>query len=394
MRNIANLAFVMALVVVIVGLSACDQLLQILSDDQMTSADVPQFSDFSGDISVGVVLPLSGRLASSFGEPMDHGLKLALKEINDGQLGDARIKFMVEDDMSTVDGAVAAFERLIHQDKVSVILGPATSAMTKDAFPIAEENSVVAISPTSAARGLSAIGDYVFRVSLATDVLIPNGISATHAKLRYERATTMYDKTDPFSVDSENALQEGLAAIGVEVLATETFERDATDFSAQITRIMEVDPQVVFVSSLPREKSDILIQARENGIPVTVPIVMRTLTAEDVEAAGSAAEGAMTFTEWASASDKPKNQAFVQNYTAKHGVKPSNYTARAYGALYVLAEAIANAGSAEPTAIRNALANIKDLDTIFGSFSFNEVGDAVYDPIVLIVENGEFKIFE
>ena len=394
MSSITRFAFVMSIFVLIMGLSACDQLLQFLSDDQMTGADVPQFTDLSGDISVGVVLPLSGRLASSFGAPMDRGLQMALDETNRGQLGDARISFIVEDDMSTVDGAVAAYKKLIDQDGVSVILGPATSSMTKDAFPIAEENSVVAISPTSAARGLSAIGDYVFRVSLATDVLIPNGISATHAKLGYERAATMYDEADPFSVDSENALQEGLAGIGVEVLATETFESGATDFSAQLTRIMEVDPQIVFVSSLPPEKLGILTQAREIGIPITVPIVLRTLTAGDVEAAGSAAEGAMTFTEWASASDKPRNQAFVQNYTAKHGVKPSNYAARAYGALYVLAEAIANAGSAEPTAIRNALANIKDLDTIFGSFSFNEVGDAVYDPIVLIVENGEFKIFE
>jgi branched-chain amino acid transport system substrate-binding protein len=394
MSSITRFAFVMSIFVLIMGLSACDQLLQFLSDDQMTGADVPQFTDLSGDISVGVVLPLSGRLASSFGAPMDRGLQMALDEINRGQLGDARISFIVEDDMSTVDGAVAAYKKLIDQDGVSVILGPATSSMTKDAFPIAEENSVVAISPTSAARGLSAIGDYVFRVSLATDVLIPNGISATHAKLGYERAATMYDEADPFSVDSENALQEGLAGIGVEVLATETFESGATDFSAQLTRIMEVDPQIVFVSSLPPEKLGILTQAREIGIPITVPIVLRTLTAGDVEAAGSAAEGAMTFTEWASASDKPRNQAFVQNYTAKHGVEPSNYASRAYGALYVLAEAIANAGSAEPTAIRNALANIKDLDTIFGSFSFNEVGDAVYDPIVLIVENGELKIFE
>ena len=84
----------------------------------------------------------------------------------------------------------------------------------------------------------------------------------------------------------------------------------------------------------------------------------------------------------------------MQNYTAKYGVEPSNYAARAYGALYVLAEAIANAGSTDSTAIRNALANIRNLDTIFGEFSFNDVGDAVYDPIVLIVENGELKTFE
>lgn len=394
MNSIKKLAFALTIVVLIVGVSACDQLLQILSDDQMTGADVPQFAGFSGEISVGVVLPLSGRLASSFGTPMHRGLQLALEEINSGQLGDARITFIVEDDMSTVEGAVAAFEKLIHQEGVSVILGPANSAMTKEAFPIAQENSVLAVSPTSAARSLSAIGDFVFRVSLTTDVLIPNGINATHAKLGYERAATMYDEADLFSVDSENALQEGLAAVGVEVLATETFESGATDFSEQLTRILEVNPQIVFVSSLPPDKSQILIQAREIGISTTTPIVLRTLTVEDVEAAGSAAEGAMTFTEWASASDKPKNQVFVQNFVAKHGVEPTNYAARAYGAVYVLAEAIANADSTEVTAIRDALADIANLDTIFGDFSFNEVGDAVYDPIVLVVENGQLEIFE
>ncbi len=394
MINIKKLGLVLAIVILIVGVSACDQLLRILSDDQMTSMDVPQFTNLSGDIVVGVVLPLTGERASSFGEPMYNGLQLALDEINGGQHGDARIKFIKEDDMSTVDGAVAAFEKFIHQGGVSVILGPATSSMAKEAFPIAQENSVVAVSPTSAQRGLSALGDHVFRVSLTTDVLIPNGITATHAKLGYERAATMYDETDPFSVDSENALQELLTEIGVTVPATETFLGNATEFREELTRIMQVDPQIIFVSSLPGVKSEILIQAREIGIPTSIPIVMRTLTAGDVEAAGSAAEGAMTFTEWASASDKPKNQIFVQNFIAKHGVEPSNYAARAYGALYVLAEAIANAGSTEATAIRDALANVTNLDTIFGYFSFNEVGDAVYDPIVLVVENGRLKIFE
>ena len=223
MRNITKFAFVMVIVVLIVGLSACDQLLRILSDDQPVDSQIPQFVGITGDIEVGLVLPLTGRLAASFGRPMGHGLELALEEINIGQLGDARIRLIVEDDMSTIDGAVAAYTKLIHEDGVSVILGPATSSMTKEAFPIAQESSVVAISPTSAARGLSAIGDFVFRVSLATDVLIPNGVSATQAKLGYEQVATMYDAGDVFSVDSENALQEALAANVVKVLATETF---------------------------------------------------------------------------------------------------------------------------------------------------------------------------
>ena len=50
--------------------------------------------------------------------------------------------------------------------------------------------------------------------------------------------------------------------------------------------------------------------------------------------------------------------------------------------------------SSDATAIRDALANITAFDTVLGQFSFDAVGDAVYDPVVLIVKNGELQIFE
>ncbi|MYF93225.1 MAG: hypothetical protein F4184_14390, partial [Gemmatimonadetes bacterium] len=62
--------------------------------------------------------------------------------------------------------------------------------------------------------------------------------------------------------------------------------------------------------------------------------------------------------------------------------------------VYILAEAIANAQSTGSTAIRDAMANLSDFDTVLGKFSFNDIGDTVYDPVMLIVENGEFQAFE
>ena len=90
----------------------------------------------------------------------------------------------------------------------------------------------------------------------------------------------------------------------------------------------------------------------------------------------------------------PGNQAFIQNYRAKYGVEPDIWAAQSYATLHILAKAIVNAQSADPNAIRDALANITDLDTILGQFSFDAVGDAVYDPVVLIVTNGNFEVFE
>ena len=387
-KRTTTFVFVLAIVLLIVGLSACDQIEQLL---------VPapsEMEDLSEEISIGVVLSITDRLDSSFGGPMGQGFELALEEINNSQLGDRRIQFIIENDRSTVEGAVAAYNKLIYQDSVPVILGPATSSQTEAAFPIAQENGVVALSPTSAARGLSAIGDFVFRAALTTDVLIPSGIDTTSAKLGYKKAATMYDETDVFSTDSDEAVREALAANGVEVLITETFQGGDTDFSAQLTRIKEANPDVIFVSSLSPEKPGILTQGRQLGIPDSVPFVIRTLTIADVQATGDAAEGAITFVGWASTADAPGNQAFVQNYSAKYGVEPNNYAARSYAALNILAQAIANAQSTDSTAIRDAMANITDFDTIFGKFSFDAVGDAVYNPKVLIVENGQLETFE
>ena len=386
MKKFTSVAFLFAIVVLIVGFSACDRISKIVQPP------TPQTTEVSEDISIGVTLPMTGRLSASFGIPISQSFELALDEINAAQHDGAQLKLIIEDDGSTIEGAVESFNKLIHQDGVSVILGPVTSSQTAETFPIAQENQVVAISPTSAARGLSALGDFVFRVALTTDILIPEGIAVTHTKLGYQRAATMYDAADLFSTDGDASVQEVLAAKGVEVIATETFQGGDTDFSEQLTRIQSLNPDVIFVSCLSPEKPGILTQGHELGI--SAPFIVRTLTGEDVQASGPAAEGAITFVGWSAAVDTPQNQAFVENYTAKFGMEPNNYAARAYAAFYILAEALANTQSTDSAAIRDALASIRDFDTILGKFSFDDYGDAVYDAKVLIVKDGELVLFE
>ena len=231
MRGFTKFVFVLAIIALIAGLSACDQIQQLLVP---APSETPPETERL-EIPIGVVLSLTGRLSSTFGVPIGNAFESALEEVNNSRLRGRSIKFIIEDDQSTVEGAVAAYNKLIHQEGVSVILGPATSSQSQAVFPIAQENQVVAFSPTSAARGLSAIGDFVFRAALTTDVLIPSGIETTAAKLGYKTAATMYDESDVFSTDSDEAVREAFAANGVEVLITETFQGGDTDFSAQLT---------------------------------------------------------------------------------------------------------------------------------------------------------------
>ena len=387
-KRSTQFAFFLAIIALIAGLSACDQIQELLLPA------TPQMEELRGEIAIGAVHPITGRLGLD-NPPLGQGFELAVTEINNSQLNDVKIKLIVEDGQSTVEGAVEAFNKLIHQDGVSAILGPATSMQAQAVFPIAQQNGVVAISPTSAARGLSAIGDSIFRIAPTTDVLIPSGIRITQEKLGYQKVATIYDETDLFSTDSEAVVKEALAANGVEILTTETFQTGETDFSAQLTRIKEANPEAIFISAPVIETPEILVQGRQLGIPADVPFLITfTLASSQIEPAGDAAEGAITFTSWISTADTPGNQAFVQNYQSAYGIEPDVWAAQSYASVYILAKAIADAQSADPSAIRDALANIADFDTILGKFSFNAVGDAVYDPIVLIVKDGQFQVFE
>ncbi len=376
---------IVLIVTLIVGFSACERMSEVI---QPTTS---QTGDESSEMSIGIALPLTGPLAPA-GTLMKQGFTLAIDEINKADATDLNLKFIFEDDAGTADGAVKAFNTLIDIEGVSVILGPASSSATEAAFPIAKENQIVAISPTAGARGLTAISDFVFRIPLTSDVVVSKGIEVTHTKLGYQRVVTMYDETDLFSTDRDATLQEAFTARGVEVLTTETFESGDTDFSAQLTRIQALNPDAIFVSALPPEKPGILIQADQLGI--SVPFIVSSLTDVEVEAAGAAAEGAITFTGWLPTDDTPGNQAFVQNYSATFGMEPNAFAASSYAAVYILAEAIKNAQSTDSIAIRDALTAIRDFDTVLGKFSFDANGDAVYDPKVLIVKDGRLQAFE
>ena len=391
MSRVAKFAFVLTIVALIVGFSACDQVQQLLLPAP------PSMEGLSGEIPIGLVYPVTGRLAD-FALPIQQGFELALEEVNSSQLGDVRFKFITEDDQSTPEGAIEAYNKLIHQDGVPIIFGPTTSGQAEVTFPSAQQNGVVAFSSSSNATGLSALGDFLFRAGLTTDILLPSGVRATHAKLDYQQVAIIYDETDSYSIDSYEKFRDTLTEIGIKILITETFQsteisqNEKPNFSAQLTRIKEANPEAIFIASQLPEQTEILIQGRQIGVSTEISFI--TSLINDVENAGAAAEGAISFAGWISTADTPGNQAFVQKYRATYGSEPNAWTAQSYAAVYIVAAAIAEAQSIDPTAIRDILANTKDFDTVLGQFSFNAVGDAVYEPIVQIVENGEFQIFE
>ncbi len=395
MTRITQFTFVLAIVALIAGISACDQLVGLLTERELsqTVPTPPQLTGISGEISIGLLYPMTGRLSKT-GAQMKEGFDLALKEINGAQQGDALIKFATVDDKSTVEGAVEGYNRLIRETGVPAIIGPTTSSQCEAAFPIAQENRIVAFSPTSAATGLSALGDFIFRVVLTSDAHIPISVRITQEKLGYEQVALIYDELHAIAVSGANAFRKALTENDVELLISETFQTGETDLSTQLTRIKASNPQAIFIAALPPDMPEIMIQARDLGIPYSVPFIVPELSIDDVQGAGAAGEGLISSAGWLSTDPNSINQAFVRNYRAAYGVDPNTWAAHSYASVYILVQAIANARSTDAEAIRDAIANINNFDTVLGNFSFDADGDAVHDAIILTVENGKFRVFE
>ena len=364
-------------------------------ETEPTAADAPT-SGLSGDIPLGAVWSLTGA-AAVYGPSQKNAAEMAIEEINQsGMLGSAKLVLTTEDDRSTKEGAIAAFEKLLNQDKVVAIFGPTLSNSAKAADPMAQEKKVVVLATSNTAAGITEMGDFIFRNSLPESAVIPNTIQTTKDKLGYTKVAVMYGDDDAFTKSGYDVFKAALDAAGVEILTTETFKKGDTDYSAQLTKIKSLNPDAIVVSALAEEAAGIMSQARQLGIPDSVRFIGGNgfNSPKLAELAGPAAERAISGAAWFIGNESPGNQDFVKAYNAKYGTNPDQFAAQAYAGVYILANAIKNAGSADSQAIRDALAQIKDLPTVLGNYAFDEGRNPVHTPIVQMVQDGKFTLFD
>ena len=368
----------------------------LMAGDSVCLAADSSAKGLSGEIPIAGVWSLTGD-AAVYGPSQKNASELAVDEINkSGMLGEAKLKLITEDDRSTKEGAITAFDKLIKKDKVIAILGPTLSNSAKASNPIAQDAKVIVLGVSNTASGIVEIGDFIFRDSLPESVVQPNTVKITRDKLGYNKVAVMYGDDDVFTKGGYDVFKKVLDDSGIKILTIETFKKKDTDFSAQLTKLKGLNPDQIIVSALAEEAAGILTQARQLGIPDSVHIIGGNgfNSPKLAQLAGPAAEGAISGAAWFVGNDTPGNKKFVEEYNKKTGSNPDQFAAQAYAGVYIIANAIKNAGSSNPQAVRDALAKTKDLDTVLGKFSFNEKRDPVHFPVVQTIKNGKFELFK
>jgi len=347
----------------------------------------------SGEIKIGAMETLTGDNAM-YGIPMKNALDLATEEINaSGFLGKAKIKLIVLDDKADKQEGISVINKLITQEKVSIVIGPTLSKVAFTADPIAQKAGVPVLAHSNTAIGITAMGNYIFRDSLLEASVIPQTIAAVKAKLKAKKAAILYEVTDEFTKSAFDVFKKTLETNGITITGIETYNKGDGDFRTQLSKLKSGKPDFFVVSALIGEASPILQQAREVGIKAPIvggngfnsPFVIKN--------AKEAADGLVVGSAWFAGSTNAKSQKFVVAYKKKFGTDADQFAAQAYEALYLAATAIKNAGSSDSKAIRDALALIKNHDGVLGSFSFDANRDPVHPSVTLTVKNGAFALY-
>ena len=340
---------------------------------------------------IGVIAWMTGS-GAGYGEAITNGINLALEEIN--AKGEVKIDLVVEDSAGKQEQALSAAQKLINSDNVTGLIGPTLSTEMNVVGPEADLAGVPTMGTSTTAQGIPEIGDYIFRDSIPESLAIPAAMQKAIEKYGVKKVAIMYGNDDVFTKSGYDTMQATAKEMGLEILTIETFQKGQSDYNAQLTKIKGLNPDLILCSALYNEGAVIMDQARKMGL--TVPFVGGNgfNSPEVIKIAGDSADGLIVATPWFGAKEDAKVQEFVKKYTDKYGKEPDQFAAQAYDGLYLFAEAIKNAGEADRDAVRDALAEIKDFEGILGTMSFDEVGDIVMEPTVLVIDQGKFKIFE
>ncbi len=343
----------------------------------------------SKTIKIGGLAPLTGDI-SVYGIAASNGAKLAFDEINKaGGLMGKQIEFVVYDEKGDVNEAVNAYNKLVDQDKVIALLGDVTSKPTISVAQLAAKANLPMVTPTATALDVTKQGENVFRACYIDP--FQGEIMAQFAQetLKATKVAVIYNSGDDYSSGLKASFEAKAAALGLTVVAAESYSKGDTDFKAQLTKIAASGAEALFVPDYYNTVALIANQAKSTGL--AIPLmgvdgwdgVLTAAKPEDVE-------GYYFANHYSNEDQDPKVQAFLAGYKTAYGEDPNALGALGYDAAYILAEAIKKANSTDGAKIIEAL-KATDYTGVTGNVKFDADRNPTKSVTIIQILGGQYK---
>ncbi|GHF45879.1 branched-chain amino acid transport system substrate-binding protein [Deinococcus metalli] len=292
-------------------------------------------------ITIGVAVAQTSNTAL-LGQEQVIGAKFAEKFLNArGGINGTPFKLVFQDTGGDEAGTINAFQNLITKDRVVGIVGPTLSQQAFAADPIAERAKVPVLGPSNTAKGIPQIGDFIARVSAPVAVVAPNAVrQALKLDPKIKSVAVLYAQNDAFSTSETGTFQETAKAQGLNVATVQKFQTTDTDFTTQVTAVLNANVQLVIISGLAADGGNLVKQLRQLGYKGLIIGGNGLNTSNMFPVCQQLCDGVIIAQAYSPAQASAANQVFVKEYTAQYKKAPPQFAAQAYAGVQVMVEAL------------------------------------------------------
>jgi branched-chain amino acid transport system substrate-binding protein len=340
-------------------------------------------------INIGVFLPMTGNVAA-FGQLEWVGIKTAHRMAT--KVLGREVELFLEDSKSDQTEAAKAVDRLIKEHRVAGIIGGAISVNAMAGGAIAEKNAVPLILPSATNPLVTRDKKYVFRACF--DDSFQSQAAARQARLAMNASTAavIVDiAQENYSVGLANLFLKAFGEMGGKVLVTSYIQTGDRDFKRQLSEVLSLKPDIIYLPNFYTEDALLAKQARELGIKAPILMADGAQVPELVKTGGKAVEDVFLTGHYNSKAITTKlGQSFAANFKKKYNKEADAFEALGADAYFILIDAIKRAKSTEGSKVRDALAEMKNFKGVTGTIKINEGGNTVKSLVINKVKNGRF----
>ncbi len=343
-------------------------------------------------VKVGILAPTSGAV-SSYGQAAKNGAELAIKHANESKMFDKEIVSVHMDEKGKAEEAVTAFDRLVNEQKIDVLIGDVTSGPSIDVAKEAASVGIPMMTPTGTAAAITEGKDNVFRACFldATQGKAMADFASSH---NFKKIAIIFNQDDEYSIGLKDAFKAQAQSKGIEIVSEQAYASGDKDFKAQLTTIDGTSPDAIYMPDYYNTVSTICQQKKNYANIKDVPALGAdgwdgVLGIEGVDK--SVLEGAFFTNHYAMEDQSEQVQNFVKAYREEYGKDPASFAALAYDATNMMLQAVKNAGS---TDYDKVVAELKKLEYtgVTGTITFDANGDPIKPISIVEIKDGKYTL--
>ncbi|MGQ9857483.1 MAG: ABC transporter substrate-binding protein [Thermodesulfobacteriota bacterium] len=343
-------------------------------------------------VKVGLSAPLTGDWAE-YGNDFKRAVQMVFDKVNKaGGINGTRLELVIMDSRGDPKEAVLIAEKLVADPEVIAEIGDFSSSCSMAAAPVYEAAKMVQLSPTTSHQDWTKKGEYMFRVVATQGFEGPYNARWAVQELKKRRIATIYINND-WGVDANKYFVAEARRLGAEILAEEAFTPGEKDFTAIITKIKRLNPELIYLPTFYADAAAILNQAKRLRFKAVVLANSSLFSQKTIELGGEAVEGILIPANYFSTDPRPASQRFTKEYRELYGSDPNQFAALAYDAAGLLVEALKKVGVEDRAKVREGLLGIRGFEGATGPITYEHGRDPAKELVKITIRDGKWVLY-